>query len=138
MRITYSRKVRFSDIDCQGHVFNANYFVYVDDALTDYTDAVGLRYEELRRRGHDMVLARAECDYRSSGLLGETLVTAVSVEKLGNTSITFSFHMTEEETGRTIAQGREIYVIIDLSNGRPTAVPDYVRAALAEASASRV
>lgn len=126
----YVRKVRFSDTDCQGHVFNANYFVYFDDALTDYMDALGVSYGRLAEEGHDLVMARAECDFRSSGELGESLVTAVRVERIGNTSITFALEMKDESSGRLIAQGKEVYVILDRSSGRPTTVPGYLRSAL--------
>ena len=43
----YSRRVRFSDTDCQGHVFNANYFVYFDDAVTDFLEQAGIPYRPL-------------------------------------------------------------------------------------------
>jgi len=127
----YRRKVRFSDTDCQGHVFNANYFVYVDDAITDYLEEVGLPYAEIVRRGHAMVLARAECDFRSAAALGETVEVAVSVSRLGNTSLTFGFAMVATGDGRTVAQGQEVYVILDHATGAPTPVPGYLRDAVA-------
>lgn len=128
---TYQRKVRFSDSDCQGHVFNANYFVYVDDAVTDHLEDLGLPYAEIVRRGHDMVLARAECDFRSPGCFGETLSVAVRTERLGNTSVTFGFVIREAGSGRTVCEGREVYVILDRQTGRPAPVPDHLRDAIA-------
>lgn len=128
--VTYTRKVRFSDTDCQGHVFNVNYLVYFDDAITDYMDAVGLSHEEMTRRGHSMVLARAECDFRSSGVLGETLETGVIVERVGNTSFVFGLRIVEVTTNRLVAEGKEIYVVLDRETGRPTPVPDYIREAI--------
>lgn len=129
--VRYPRKVRFSDTDCQAHVFNATYFVYFDDAITDYLEALGLPYAELVRRGHDVVLARAECDFRSPGGLGETLETAVGVERVGNTSIVFALEVKEAATGRLVAQGREVYVVLDAASKTATAVPGYLRDAIA-------
>ena len=129
--VTYTRKVRFSDIDCQGHVFNANYNVYFDDAITDYLEALGFPQEELEARGNDMVLARAECDFRSPGLLGETLEVRVGVEKVGNTSVVFGLRILEANGKRLVAEGREIYVILDGSSKKPAAVPEYLRQAIA-------
>ena len=74
--VTYRRKIRFSDTDAQGIVFNGNYATYIDDTITDYFDAIGLPWDAFTRSGHDMVLARTETDFRSAGRLGETLVTA--------------------------------------------------------------
>ncbi len=129
--IRYLRKVRYSDTDCQGHVFNANYFVYFDDAITDCFEALGLGVAELAARGHLLVVVRAECDFRSSAEVGETLVTEVAVARLGTTSVTFALRITEQKTGRLLAEGREVYVVLDRATGRPTAVPPYLADAVA-------
>ncbi|MBE0618070.1 MAG: acyl-CoA thioesterase [Proteobacteria bacterium] len=129
--VVYTRKVRFSDADLQGHVFNANYFVYFDDAVTDYLEALGLPYAAITARGHDLVLARAECDFRSSGAFGETLRVGVKVARVGNTSVTFRLRVEEETTRRVVAEGVEVYVVLDRESHRPTAVPSYLREAVA-------
>jgi YbgC/YbaW family acyl-CoA thioester hydrolase len=125
--IAYQRKVRFSDTDCQGHVFNANYFVYVDDAITDFLDQKGIPYAEILRQGHDMVLVRAECDFRSSARFGETVGVRIWVERMGNTSVTLGFLVEAQSDGTVVAQGREIYVFLDAATHRPHPVPDYAR-----------
>lgn len=126
--VIYRRKVRYSDSDVQGHVFNVNYFTYFDDAITDFMEVV-----EGRPCGdplYQIVLARAECDFRSAGQMGETLLTRVTVAKIGRTSITFTLAITEEKSGREVAKGVEIYVVVDPDTMRPVAVPDPLRTAL--------
>ena len=126
--VIYKRKVRYSDSDAQGHVFNVNYFVYFDDAITDFMEVV-----EGRSCGdplYHIVLAHAECDFRSSGKMGETLLTKVTVARIGKTSITFDLAIIEEVTGREVANGLEIYVVVDAETMRPIAVPDELRSAL--------
>jgi len=86
---SYRRKVRYSDTDPQGIVFNPNYLVYVDDALTDYFEASGLSFGSLAEKGIDPVVAHIECDFRSAGRIGEVLVTSVGVGGYGRTSMTF-------------------------------------------------
>ncbi len=126
----HRQKVRFRDTDCQGHVFNANYFAYFDDAITDFLEASGVPYPALTERGHDLVLVRAECDFRSSAVLGEELVIHVAVEAFGRTSMTFALRCEEAGSGRTVAEGREVYVVLDHPTVRPAPVPGYLRAAL--------
>ena len=126
----HRQKVRFRDTDCQGHVFNANYFAYFDDAITDFLEASGVPYPALAERGHDLVLVRAECDFRSSAVLGEELEIHVAVEAFGRTSMTFALRCVEAGSGRTVAEGREVYVVLDRATGRPTPVPGYLRTAL--------
>ncbi len=126
----YRRKVRFSDTDCLGHVFNANYFVYFDDAITDHLAAVGQPCDRIAEQGFDLVLVRAECDFRSPGLFGEVLVTEVETERVGNTSVTFRVRVVREGDGSVVAEGREVYVVVGKGGGRPEPVPAFLREAL--------
>ncbi|NIR42254.1 MAG: acyl-CoA thioesterase, partial [Actinobacteria bacterium] len=79
------RKARFSDTDQQGIVFNANYLVYADDALTDYFEAIGIPWDEFVAAGYEAVVGRIEMDLRSPGRFGDTIETAVRVERIGTT-----------------------------------------------------
>ncbi len=126
--VTYRRKVRYSDTDAQGHVFNVNYFTYFDDAITDYREvAEGIAGVDSR---YEIVLARAESDFLSSAKLGEKLATTVTVERVGNTSITFALEVVKEESGKVVVKGKEIYVVVSSETMRPIAVPPPLRAAI--------
>lgn len=128
--INYTRRVRYSDTDAQGHVFNANYFVYFDDAVTDYMlAAVG---PGNGGEGWDILLVHSECDYKSSAQLHETVVVNASVEKIGNTSLAFVLAATDEATGREIVRGKEIWVTVDSSTMRPVPVPESLKKGVAK------
>ena len=59
------------------------------------------------------------------------LVTAVRVEKIGNTSITFALEVIDEASGRAVARGREIYVAVTADLSKPITVPEELREAIA-------
>ena len=122
--ITYVRKVRFSDTDLQGVVFNGNYFTYFDDVLTDYFEALGLGWATFTDMGFDLVVAHVDIDFRSSAKLGENLVTGTRVQRIGTTSVTFALETREEQTGRLVVEGSEVYVIVDPATFRPVPVPE--------------
>ncbi|MFO7549136.1 MAG: thioesterase family protein [Acidimicrobiia bacterium] len=123
--VTYHRKIRFSDTDAQGIVFNANYLTYVDDALTDYFDALGIPWSEFVERGYEAVVGRVELDFRSPGRLGDTLVTGVEVGRVGTTSAVFEFRTWEEGSQQVVVEGREVYVFLDHTTFEKTPVPDW-------------
>jgi acyl-CoA thioester hydrolase len=123
--VRYQRKVRFSDSDAQGIVFNANYLTYVDDAISDYFDALEVGWQEMNERGYDMVLGRAELDFRSSGRIGETLLTGVRVASVGTTSVVFDIRVWEQGSERVVVEGREIQVMVDHRTFEPKPVPDW-------------
>jgi len=126
----YRRKVRYWDVDANGHVFNTRYLVYVDDALTDLLDESGLGFREEVEDGYLMVLAHTEIDYRTEAVLGDNLAPSVGVERIGNSSITFGFRIVEEGSDRVVAVGKEVYVTVDNVERRPIPVPERVRTLL--------
>jgi acyl-CoA thioester hydrolase len=129
--VTYTRKVRYSDTDAQGIVFNANYARYFDDTLTDLFDALGYHFGEV-----EVVLARLEIDFRSAARLGDVLVTRARVEKVGNTSFVVRLETTEQATGRLVAEGRQIQVTVSADDFRPIPVPADLVAAIEAAQGS--
>jgi acyl-CoA thioester hydrolase len=128
--VTYERKVRYSDTDAQGIVFNGNYATYFDDTMTDFFDLVGYTWEVV-----EVVLGRLEVDFRSPGRLGETLVTGARVEAFGNTSFTVRLSTWEKESERVVADAKQIQVVVDARHFRPVPVPADLVAAIEAAQA---
>ena len=136
--VTYRRKIRFSDTDAQGIVFNGNYATYIDDTVTDYFDAIGLPWDAFTRSGHDMVLARTEIDFRSAGRLGETLVTGARVTRIGKTSVIFGLCTWEESSARVVIEARLVQVVVDHRTLEPKPVPDFFLEAVERAQGAAV
>ena len=127
--VIYSRRLRFSDCDAQGIVYNATYLVYWDDAFTDYMDAIGCPWNFMVANGDDVVLARTEIDYRRSARMGQVVSTTARVVGIGRSSVTFEYLTTE--SGETVVEGRQVQVIVDHETMRPKAVPAYLREMIA-------
>jgi acyl-CoA thioester hydrolase len=125
-----TQKIRYSDCDPQGIVFNGNYARYWDDALTDWFEEAGFGGEQLGGSGIDMVTARLEMDFKASAGLGDVLETGIEVERFGNTSMTLAFTTRRLSDGVVVTEGREVAVFVDPDTFRPTAVPDSIREAL--------
>jgi acyl-CoA thioester hydrolase len=112
LTVTYRRKIRFSDTDAQGIVFNGNYATYIDDTVTDYFEAIGVSWDAFTRSGRDMVLARSETDFRS-------------VARFGKTSVVFTLRTWEEKSERVVIEARLIQVVVDHQTLQPKSVPDF-------------
>ena len=121
--VVYRRKVRYSDSDAQGIVFNANYLAYFDDAIADYFDAIGLRGHELHRSGFEVLVAHAEVDFVTPARIGDELAVGVRVDRCGNTSVRFGLEAWKETTGETVVSGHEIYVFVDAARFEKRPVP---------------
>jgi YbgC/YbaW family acyl-CoA thioester hydrolase len=129
-----TQKIRYSDCDPQGIVFNANFARYWDDALTDWFEEAGYGGAGLGETGVDVVAARLEIDFRSTAALGDVLETSIVVERVGNTSMTVGFTTRRLSDQTVVAEGREVLVFVDERDFKPTLVPEAIRAELAPES----
>ncbi|OGS51523.1 MAG: hypothetical protein A3K65_06955 [Euryarchaeota archaeon RBG_16_68_12] len=120
-------KVRFRDLDAMGHLNNAVYFTYMEQARTEYY----LRVAKARRLGViEFILASARCDFRSPVAFGETVALRVWPTRLGDSSFTLRYEMRMKEDGRLAAEGESVQVAYDYETKRSKPIPDYFRTAL--------
>jgi YbgC/YbaW family acyl-CoA thioester hydrolase len=82
-RFRHAVEVRFRDLDALGHVNNAVYLTYLESARMAWWMHVKGRTD---LAGLDMILARAEIDYRSPAVFGERLAVGVRCASLKRSS----------------------------------------------------
>ena len=61
---TLTLAVRDYECDLQGVVNNAVYQNYLEHARHQYLQSLGLSFARFHEQGHDLVLTRAEIDYK--------------------------------------------------------------------------
>lgn len=87
-------RVRWSEVDPQGIVFNPNYLAYADLALTEYMRRIGFPYPDgLLRLGSDLFAVRGEINFRASARYDDELELAARVARIGRTSLTLLIGM---------------------------------------------
>ncbi len=87
----YPLRVRWSEVDPQGIVFNPNYLAYADIALTEYMRRIGFPYPEgLIRLGSDLFAVRSEINFRASAKYDDELELAARISRIGRTSLTLT------------------------------------------------
>lgn len=117
--------VRYRDIDDMGHVNNAVYVTYLEEARLDYFREV------LGERMHDVpsVVANHTLDYRRSVTLDDDVTVAVRVRDLGETSVTLAQEVRAD--GEVAVSAETTLVVLDPESHEPTAIPADVREAFA-------
>jgi acyl-CoA thioester hydrolase len=118
--------VRFRDIDAFGHVNNAVYLTYVEQARIEFLIELGLTegIEDVR-----ILVARIEIDYRSRLGFGDEVEVGTRCDGVGRTSFELGHEVRAGE--RLAAQARTVLVCFDYDLGAPRPVPNAWRAALA-------
>lgn len=132
-----TQKIRYSDCDPQGIVFNGNYARYWDDAATDWLEELGLGGPELGGNGVEVVTARLEIDFKSAARLGEVLETSIKIAKFGTTSMDLDVETINASSGVAIAAGKLVWVFVDPEHFRPVPVPGDIKDRLENATSSK-
>jgi acyl-CoA thioester hydrolase len=131
------QKIRYSDCDPQGIVFNGNYARYWDDAATDWLEELGMGGPELGGNGVEVVTARLEIDFKSAARLGEMLETSIKVARFGTASMDLEVQTVNASSGDVVAIGRLVWVFVDPEHFRPVPVPEDIKERLQEATSSK-
>ena len=125
-------EVRFRDIDAFGHVNNAAFVTYLEQARIRYL--IDNLHEETPQR-LPLILASLQVDFRAPILFGQEVEIGTRVDWIGNTSFSVSHRMTAgtgpEAGERLAAEAATVLVAYDYATERPIRVPDPWRDAFA-------
>jgi len=123
-----SLQVRFRDIDAFGHVNNAVFGSYVEQARVTYLlDVLDIDGPFSRL---PLILARLEIDFRTPILFGEEIVVASRVVRIGRTSFAMQHEVRAGADQHLAAEVSSVLVCFDYTTSRPTRVPDAWRTAM--------
>ncbi|WP_410764404.1 acyl-CoA thioesterase [Haloferax sp. DFSO60] len=125
MSIVADVPVRFRDFDSFGHVNNAVYATYCEQARVKFFEAVlDVPLSEL-----SIVVAHLELDYRAPIEGVGSVQVEVEAGEPGTKSFPLSYELSYD--GEVVATGETIQVAMD-GSGSPVEIPDSWRAALDE------
>ena len=116
-------RVRFRDCDAMGHVNNAAYSTYLEEARLAVLGGLT-----------DVILARVEIDFRSELRSGEEIEIGSRCSHIG----TKSFHLEHEirANGRIAAEATSVLVGYDYELGKSVPLSEEVKARLTGGRAS--
>jgi acyl-CoA thioester hydrolase len=112
----HTETIRFRDLDGLGHVNNAAYLTYLEQARIAFLRPLGADQTQ-------MILARTEIDFRAQvGLEDERVEVEVRPLRLGTKS--FELGYTVRARGRVVAEATSVLVAFDYATGETVPVPD--------------
>lgn len=119
--------VRWGDMDALGHVNNAVYFTYVEQARIDYLRSLtGGEWPGHPETGP--VLVATEAQFKRPVVYPATVLVHLHGGEPGRTSFTIDAVLTVEgDEDTTYAEVRTTLVWVDRRTGRPTPLPDALR-----------
>ena len=115
MTFVHRETVRFRDLDSLGHMNNAVYATFLEQARIAFLESNGAHVG-------NMILARLEIDFRSPAELGESVEIAVTPTRVGTKSFDLEYVMRVGE--RVVAEAKTVLVAYDYAHARSVEIPD--------------
>jgi acyl-CoA thioester hydrolase len=122
-RFVCAQEVGFRDLDVFGHVNNAVYLTYLENARIGYMrDVLGIESPE------DLlvIVANVNIDFRSRASLGEALEVGARVSRIGTKSFDME-HEVHGSDGRLVAAASTTLVTFDYRGDATMPVPQLWR-----------
>ena len=115
-------RVRFRDLDPMGHVNNAVFLTYLEQArvalFSELEVATGL--DEM-----NMIVARVEIDFKAPVRLGQEVEISVRASRFGTKSFDLDYELRVE--GEIVAEAKSVQVAYDYDRREAVAVPAHWR-----------
>jgi len=122
-------RVRWSEVDKQGIVFNGHYLNFFDVAVTEYWRALGCEYPGwFEAHGVDTFVVKATVEYHQPAGFDDLLDVLVRIARIGRTSLTA--HVEVHRGSDHLVSGEIVYVVASPETRRPTPVPEAFRKAI--------
>jgi acyl-CoA thioester hydrolase len=124
----HSFRVRYSEIDGQGVVFNAHYLTYFDTTITEYFRALGYdQYADSRTTGIDFHIVKSVIEYKAPVLFDQELDVGARVARIGNSSLVFDLAIFLKGGDEPLVTGENAWVYTDQKSHRPVPIPQSMR-----------
>ncbi len=122
-------RVYFEDTDAGRIVYYANYLKYAERARTELLRRLGVESSGLMKE-HGVALAVKRCliDYHKPAVLDDALIVETEVIRVGGASL--DLLQTVLRDGKQLVSVNIKLGCLDLTSGKPKAMPDDVRARL--------
>lgn len=125
---TTAVKVRGYHCDYYGHVNNARFLEFMEEARWAYLES-NLDLSFWRDRGLGFLVASLTINYRRPAGLGMDLEIKSQMKRLGGKSGVIGQEFVDVKTGKIIADAEVTFVVFDISTGKAVALEGAIRAA---------
>lgn len=115
--------MRWSDLDEFGHVNNATYLTYLEEARVAYF-ANGIPWDWRRER---FLLARVEIDFRRELKFIDKPQMYIRCAELGRSSFVFEYVLIDEQNQQVYSTARSVQVMVDMDSGKSQALSTDIR-----------
>jgi acyl-CoA thioester hydrolase len=119
-------RVRHYEMDTLGHVNNAVYQHYLEQAAIEHSEQLGFTAARYRELGGTFVMRRVEIDYLRPAVAGDTLTITTWVQEMRGPRAIRRYEIRKQEQPDLLVTAEVLWVWVDVLAMRPRAIPDAI------------
>ncbi len=132
IRFFHSMEVRYGDLDPQGHLNNAKFLTYFEQARIRYFEELGIFSKNRSFMDIGMIVADIHIQYFAPVYIGAAIRVGVRTQGIGTKSLTLQQTVEDEAPGKVYADGTVVLVAYDYHAHKTTPVSEDWRRRITE------
>ncbi|MBF2064984.1 MAG: acyl-CoA thioesterase [Calothrix sp. C42_A2020_038] len=117
-------RVRHYEMDALGHVNNAVYQNYLEQAAIEHSESLGFNFELYQELGDVFVMRRVEIDYLRPAVASDTLEITTWLEEIRGTRARRCYEIRKQNQDELLVTAEALWVWVDTKTMRPRPIPD--------------
>lgn len=128
-RFTTQLRVRHYEMDALGHVNNAVYQHYLEQAAIEHSEQLGWTFERYRELGGVFVMRKIAIEYVRPAVAGDRLNITTWVQYIRGTRSIRQYEIRKQDADDILVTAEALWVWVDLAAMRPRPIPQALLAA---------
>lgn len=119
-------EVRDNEIDVEGIVNNANYFIYMQHARHKHMRSLGIDFNDLHKEDYDLLLIHTDISFKDSLRSGDEFSVTSRLEPVGKIRFVFIQEVIRKKDGKVVTTATNTVVCVNAVTRKPI-VPEHLQ-----------
>ena len=122
-RFTTRLRVRHYEMDALGHVNNAVYQHYLEQAAIEHSEHLGFNFARYQELGGVFVLRKIELEYRRPAVAGDALEVITWLHELRGPRAIRRYEIRRQADNELLLTAEALWAWVELATMRPRPIP---------------
>lgn len=125
-KFTSRLRVRYHEMDALGHVNNAVYQHYLEQAAIEHSEFLGFGHKRYEQLGGVFVMRRIEIEYFRPAVAGDTLEITTWLQQVRGPRAIRRYEIRQQCEEQLLVTAEALWVWVDTKAMRPRAIPPLI------------
>jgi acyl-CoA thioester hydrolase len=116
---SWEDEVRDNEVDLQGIVNNANYFIYMAHARHQHLKELGIDFAQVHDEGYNLVLIATEMQFKSSLKSGDSFIVTSKIVPFGKIRAQIIQDVIRKTDSKVVTSAVNTITCLNVASGRP-------------------